>query len=51
MDFIPYRGSDHQDALFEDFTICPTDKYRKGASQAAIIKRIRKAHVVLDFVK
>jgi len=51
MDFIPYRGSDHQDALFADFTICPTDEYRKGASQATIIKRIRKAHVVLDFVK
>ena len=43
--YLHYPKSDNQ-ALFADFTICPTERYKQGASQPAIVKRIRNAHVV-----
>ncbi len=51
LNFLPYLGNDHQNALFADFTICPTEKYKKGASQPTIVKLIRNAHVVIDPVR
>ena len=38
--------SDHQEALFADFTLCPTQKYKQGASQATLVKRIRNPRAV-----
>jgi hypothetical protein len=43
--YLHYPESDHQ-ALFADFTLCPTKKYRQGSSQPAIVKRIRNPRVV-----
>ena len=43
--YLHYPKSDNQ-ALFADFTICPTERYKQGASQPAAVKRIRNAHVV-----
>jgi hypothetical protein len=48
--YLHYPESDHQ-ALFADFTLCPTERYRQGASQPAIVKRIRNAHVVTRVIK
>jgi hypothetical protein len=44
--YIPYEGGDRQKALFADFTICPTARFKQGASQATIVTRIRHAHIV-----
>jgi len=33
-------------ALFADFVVCPTEPFRKGATQKAIIQSIRHPHVV-----
>ena len=33
-------------ALFADFVVCPTEPFRKGAAQKAIIRHIRHPHVV-----
>jgi hypothetical protein len=43
--YLHYPESDNQ-ALFADFTICPTERYKQGASQPALVKQIRNAHVV-----
>lgn len=32
--------------LFADFLICPTEPFRRGASQAAQVRRIYRPHVV-----
>jgi hypothetical protein len=45
--FIPYEGSDREKALFADFTICPTESFKPGASQLTLVTRIRHAHVVI----
>ena len=41
-------GSQNPDdhAVFADFVVCPTEPFRDGAVQQAIIKTIRHAHVV-----
>jgi hypothetical protein len=44
LDYLHYPESDHQ-ALFADFTLCPTAKFKQGASQQTIVKRIRHAHI------
>jgi hypothetical protein len=51
LSYLPYLGDDRQNALFADFTICPTERYKKGASQSTIVKRIRNAHVFSDSVR
>lgn len=43
--YLHYPESDNQ-ALFADFTLCPTKKYKQGSSQPTIVKRIRNARVV-----
>jgi hypothetical protein len=40
---LPEAGSK---ALFADFTICPTEKYVRGAAQPAVVKNIKHPHVV-----
>jgi hypothetical protein len=40
---------DRQPALFADFTICPTEPFRKGAQQGAIIKEIEHPIVITDW--
>jgi hypothetical protein len=51
LNYLPYLGNDRQNALFADFTLCPTEKYKKGFSQPTIVKRIRNAHVVVDTLR
>ena len=45
LSYLHYPESDHQ-ALFADFTVCPTEEYKKGASQPVIVKRIRNPRLV-----
>ena len=45
--YMHYRGDDHQQALFASFTLCPTAHYKRGASQATLVKRIRNPRVVM----
>jgi hypothetical protein len=33
-------------AVFADFVVCPTEPFRKGTAQKAIIQSIRRPHVV-----
>ena len=44
--YLPYLGGDRYQSLFADFTICPTENYREGASQPIIVKRIEHSRVV-----
>jgi hypothetical protein len=48
LNYIPYEDDGHLKALFADFTVCPTAKYRKGASQETIVRKVQNPHVVLD---
>ncbi len=43
--YLHYPESDDQ-ALFGDFTVCPTEAYKKGASQPVIVKQIRNSRIV-----
>jgi hypothetical protein len=43
--YLRYPDSDHQ-ALFADFTVCPTERFKQGFSQPTIVKMIRNARVV-----
>ena len=43
--YLHYPESDNQ-ALFADFTVCPTEKYKKGFSQPVIVKKIRNPRLV-----
>jgi len=45
--YLHYLGNDRQEALFADFTICPTEKFKEGASQPTIVKSIRNPHVIV----
>ncbi len=47
--FIPYEydPKDRQKELFADFTICPTEKFKQGASQPTLVTSIRHAHVIV----
>ena len=39
--YIPYTPENEgMNSLFADFTICPTEGYRRGASQFVIVKQI-----------
>lgn len=38
-----------QPALFADFTICPTEPFRTGAAQSAIVKEVKNPRVVADW--
>jgi len=40
-----YPESDNQ-AQFADFTVCPTEDYKKGFSQPIIVKKIRNPRLV-----
>jgi len=40
---------DRQPTLFADFTVCPTEPYKAGAAQPAIVKRVQHPRVVLDW--
>jgi len=46
--YIPDEGDEYLKELFAEFTICPTARYRKGASQPMIVKGIQHPRVVLD---
>jgi hypothetical protein len=41
-----YISSRGDDQLYADFTVCPTVKYREGAAQFAILRKIAHPHVV-----
>jgi hypothetical protein len=43
--FLHYPESDNQ-VLFADFTVCPTEEYKKGFSQPVIVKKIRNQRIV-----
>jgi hypothetical protein len=43
--YLHYPESDKQ-ALFADFTVCPTEEFKKGFSQPVIVKKIRKPKLV-----
>ena len=43
--YLRYPKSDNQ-ALFADFTVCPTENYKKGFSQPVIVKNIRNPKLV-----
>jgi hypothetical protein len=43
--YLHYPESDDQ-ALFADFTVCPTENYKKGFSQPVIVKQIRNPRLV-----
>jgi len=38
-----------QPALFADFTVCPTEPFRKGAAQPVIVKKVEHPYVVPDW--
>ena len=46
LDNLHYKVDGPQKALFADFTVCPTEKYKKGASQPVVVKQIRNPKVV-----
>jgi hypothetical protein len=41
-----YLSEDGSEALYADFTICPIEKYVRGAAQAVIVKSIKNPRVV-----
>jgi hypothetical protein len=43
--YLRYPESDSQ-ALFADFTICPTEEFKRGFSQRTVVKEIRKPRIV-----
>jgi hypothetical protein len=43
--YVPASVGDSKPALFANFTLCPTPPYRRGASQATLVKRIRNPRV------
>jgi hypothetical protein len=45
LEYLHYPESDTE-ALFADFTVCPTEQFKQGSSQPVIVKRIRNAKVV-----
>lgn len=42
-----FAGPDSMVDLFGDFLICPTESYRKGAVQKALIKTVTNRRYVL----
>jgi hypothetical protein len=42
-------NGDRQPALFADFTVCPTEKFKPGSAQAVIVKRVQHPRVVPDW--
>lgn len=34
--------------VFADFLVCPTERFVEGATQAAVVKRIRHPHVLTE---
>jgi hypothetical protein len=38
-----------QPALFADMTVCPTEPYKKGWAQPAVVKRVTHSYVVPDW--
>jgi hypothetical protein len=41
--YIPEGGGKD---LYADFTLCPTKPYRHGAAQPAVVKSVRRPHLV-----
>jgi len=41
--------ADQQPALFADFTICPTEEYKPGSAQPAVVKKVERPKVVKDW--
>jgi len=46
MRYVRPSVGDSRQALFADFTLCPTAPYKRGASQATLVSRIRNPRVV-----
>ena len=49
MDLLTANGRDPRGddtALFADFVVCPTEPFRKGAAQTAIVRRISHPRIV-----
>ena len=44
------ESGDKQPALFADFTICPTEPYKRGEAQAVIVKKVEHRRVVPDWL-
>jgi len=42
------KSVDRQPALFADFTVCPTERYKPGAAQPVIVKKVLHPRVVPD---
>lgn len=38
-----------QPALFADFTVCPTEKFKQGAAQPVIVRRVEHPVVIRDW--
>jgi hypothetical protein len=43
------ESPDRQPALFADFTLCPTEPFKKGAAQPATVKSVAHPRVVADW--
>jgi hypothetical protein len=43
------KSVDRQPALFADFTVCPTERYRRGASQPTIVRKVEHARVIPEW--
>jgi hypothetical protein len=43
--YLHYPESDNQ-ALFGDFTVCPSEEFKKGFSQPVIVTKIRNPRIV-----
>ena len=40
-----YKVDGPLQALFADFTVCPTEPFKQGHAQAAVVKRIEHAQI------
>jgi hypothetical protein len=43
------ESGNRQPALFADFTVCPTEPYKAGAAQPAIVTKVQHPRVVPDW--
>jgi hypothetical protein len=47
--YFDFESGDKQPALFADFTVCPTERYKPGAAQPVIVKKVEHPVVIPEW--